>query len=219
MRTCLMVMNPRDLPEAKEAFEALAIDQAWFRGFREWELAPEIFAYVARTDYDAYILASDDLVPTQASLDVVLAGLGRYQAFTGWCNMRPGSSRANIRTKPVAFSRTYFMATHLFPSLASLTRRLKEFTFEDPVSWPRGDFRVYSTGFAFTGMWRELWLRFPLVLADGSDYLLSDALERAGVEVWSNEKAYFYHLAAKQGFIVGTEEPKVLEVKLETSRA
>ena len=63
-----MVMNARDIPECILAIRALPIDKAFFRGFTEIQLEPEIARFVASTDYDRYILLSDDTIPTEFAL-------------------------------------------------------------------------------------------------------------------------------------------------------
>lgn len=217
MKACLMVMNARDIPSCRRAFEALDIDQCWFRGFREEELGPEIWDFVFSTDYDAYILASDDLLPKQKALDAVLDGLTRHDAFTGWCNLAPDDPRANVRTSDVPFRSSYFWLQRHVPWLARRLKGMKDATFESVAVLPEtGDFRVYQTGYAFTGMSRRLWLGYPLARVAASDFVLFRDLKRGGVEVWSTRKAYFYHLASKEGWNVGKVRREVRHVKRDT---
>lgn len=209
---CLLVMNCREIPECLLAFRRLNVDQVWLRGYRESELGGALDDYVRRTDYEYYALASDDLVPTQAAFDVVLGHLGE-EPFTGWCNLSPSNSRANVRLSFPAISPAYFALTHQHRALKRFFEPLKLRTFPTPERLPQGRFRVFSTNFAFTAMTREMWLRFPLSCGSsgGSDFLLTKRLISARIPIWSHRAAFFYHLGSVENFITGKVKPQVLE--------
>lgn len=222
MRDCLLVMKARDIPICTAAFDSLQIHKAYFVGYTEKQLESAIQNFIAETDYENYIIASDDLVPTQKSLDIVRAQLETHEVFTGWCNMSPDNPRANIRLGPLPGRHAFFVITHGISQLQRLTNHMKNLTFPLPSQFANIDvpFRVFFMGFAFTGMRRELWLRFPFRTysnmtnnnGNGSDYLVSDRLAKAGIPMWSHRDAKFYHLAnhAKGTFLVGKVKPGIL---------
>lgn len=206
----LVVMNAREIPRSMEAFRSLEIPKVWLRAYPEEKLSGVLNQVVADSGFDPYILASDDLVPSPSGLNEVLEGLRRHEAFTGWCNISPSNLRGNVRTRQVPLRKAYLSLGLRYPRLENLTRRLKGLTFEEPSSWPEGDFRVYSTGYAFTGMSRDLWLQHPLFSFSHSDDLLAHSLEEGGVPMYSNRLAFFYHLASREGLLVGKTEPHVV---------
>lgn len=210
LKTLLVVMNAREISRCVQAFKSLPIPKVWLRGYPEDRLSGVLNEVVADSGYEWFILASDDLVPTQEGLREVLEGLSRHEAFTGWCNISPRNYRGNVRTRYVPFRRPYLSVGLLFPRLEEVTRWAKDRTFEDPRAWPEGDFRVFSTGFAFTGMSRRLWLRNPLSSFVHSDDLLFRSLRDGGVPMYSNRRAFFYHLASREGMLVGKVRPSVV---------
>lgn len=210
MRTLLVVMNAREIPKSIEAFRSLRIPKVWLRAYPEERLSGVLNQVVADSGFERYILASDDLVPTQEGLDEVLEGLDRHEAFTGWCNISPSNFRGNVRTRQLPLRKAYLSLGLRHRRLETLTRGVKDRTFEDPVSWPTGDFRVFSTGYAFTGMSRSLWLQHPLFTFSHSDDLLAHSLQEGGVPMYSNRLAFFYHLASREGMLVGRVEPHVV---------
>lgn len=216
MKPVLMLMHGREIRDCMDAFGRLQIRQAWFTGYTEKELESAIAGYIGRTDYTHYVIASDDLIPTQSAMEEVLRGLEDFDAVTGWSNIYPGSARANIRLKEPWGSKALFMLGHplsgLIPSQVTMA---KSKTFADANAIIRQErfFRTYYMGFSFTGMTRDLWLRFPLRTfgESGSDYSLSARLNGAGVPMWCARDGFFRHLKSMENFIVGKVPKKVEE--------
>ena len=214
-------MAPRAIPSCVKAFRSLNIDQAWFLGFTEKGLEKPINDFIGTNDYDNFIIAPDDLIPSQSALDVVTDGLKRHMVFTGNCNMNTTNSRVNVRLSPVVGNHAFFMVTHRWPQISKAMERFKLFTFPLPEELPGGDFQTYFMGFAFTGMRRKLWKEFPFKTfsnlfnhnGNGSDYLVSERLRRKGYRMFSNRNAFFYHLNAKSHFIIGRIEPRIVHIK------
>jgi hypothetical protein len=223
MRNCLCIMHAREIPQCMAGFQSLKIDKAWFRGYTEQQLEAALAKFVEETDYDNYLLASDDLVPTQPPLDVVLKGLENHQVYTGYCNMSPTIYRGTVRFKPIHGTQTFYVATHMFRQLYPLTQamRFNSFAQLKDIVAKNGEFRTYFMGNVYTGMRRELWLKFPFRVYHppwdkapmhgfGSDMELSMRLIKAGIPMYCHSNAFVYHLASGANNIVGKVKKEVI---------
>ena len=222
-RDILLIMNAREIPQCISGFQSLKIDKAWFRGFTEQQLEAPIAKFVEETDYDNYLLASDDLVPTQPPLDVVRKGLERHPIFTGYCNISPTIYRGTVRFRPIHGNQAFYVVTHMLRQLYPLTQamRFNSFAQLSAILAKRGEFRTYFMGNVYTGMRRDLWLRFPFrvyhppwnkspTYGFGSDMELSMRLIKAGIPMMCHSDAFVYHLASGANNIVGKVKPEVI---------
>lgn len=212
-RNCLMVMHAREIEESMRCLRALPIDQAWFTGYTEAQLQEPINRFVEESAYENYIIVSDDILADAATFRIVEDGLERHEVFTGWSNIRPGLDRASARRTPIIGSQMFFQVTHYLPPLHRLLTeaRIRTFPTMEQVRALGGEFRTKTICNCFTGMRRALWLRFPFMVAKsvyssrgfGSDIMLYERLKRAGISVWCDSRAFFYHLDRRDHSIVG----------------
>lgn len=213
MRTLLLIMNPRDIPECIDALKALKIDKVWLRAHLQKWLEPVIDKIVNETNYDNYSIISDDAVPTQDALDAVLELAREHEVSSGLCPMSPKSNRFNVSIRRLrASSPSYFSCDYIH---AWELARCSEV------------FPVFFSGFIFTTMRRELWQKFPFrvypenhlrrgLTINGkppngwaSDYNLSYRLQSAGVPIYCTKKGLVPHLNLSAYFNIHNEPPSV----------
>lgn len=189
MKTLLCIMHARNIRACVESYEALeGCDVAWMTGFYERDLVPVHRALVESTDYDVYIMQSDDCVVSQQALDAVKQCLAEgYPAVTGWCSLIQSHPFVNLTRRPLTgynpVSRNYtFWKDHQ-------VRRHKEIC-------PTG-----FMGMSLTGMSRELWRRFPYDCytlrherGHSSDFNLSVRLRDANIPMVAAVDAWMDHL-------------------------
>ena len=220
MKPVLMIMHAREIPECIDAFRLLkGIDKAWFRAHTEMQLERATSKYVRETDYTHYIIASDDLIPTQVGLDAVLKGIENHDIFTGFSNMHPGSHRVNLMLNGYSLGYRaafwmYHAGSRLRPVKAGVTS-VKTLFFPRMSDVPKGEFQTWFVGFSFTSMSRDMWLRFPFFSVHdrtgwGSDAIMSQRLDSNSVPAYSSSDAFFYHLASMRNFIVGRVLPELI---------
>lgn len=186
MSTCLLVLNPREIPQCMTALHALDVPTAWCSYMPEILVAEALNRVVRETDYDRYAIISDDGAPTRPALDAVLAmhdeghpvvtGYSNLDATLPFCNLTWGRLHA-----PPPTVDAYQMFT-----LAEVKRH-------------EGPMKTTFAGLCLTVMSREMWLRFPLrctVLGGQMDYQLSWELQEAGVPI----------VAAPDGFVLHVKE-------------
>lgn len=185
MSEALLVLNPRDIPECMAALKSLTIDTCWFSYMTEAHLAPHLNAMIAQTNYDRYVVVSDDTSPTHAALDKVLeihSAVGC--CVTGYSNLDSTNRHVNLSRKPL----------HAPPP----TIEAYDFLTPEDVN-AYGDHVLPSAfaGFSLTCMSRFEWLKYAYeVSAFGAqtDYMLSWRLQGAGVPIVSHRDAYVKHV-------------------------
>ena len=225
MRDVLMIMNPREIPECLQAFRALKVPKVWFKGFWQVQLETVVNEWIAGTDYDNYIMASDDLLPTQAALDEVRRGLASHEVFTGWCRFSPGSPRGALIINDGGPGPAFDLMFRLYHITGMTIHnrldyfKLRRFASVSDIMKQPDEFPTAHVPFAFTGMRRRLWLEYPYRCehsgrrphGSSSDYMLSKRLRRDGVPMWAGRAAYFEHLRSLRNFVVGKVPPRVIE--------
>lgn len=197
-----MVMNARTIPEVLSSIKALPIDQAWFTGYRVIELEAPINKFITETDYDNYIITSDDLMGDAHALGFVRDELTRSRVATGYCNLFPKSPLVNLITTPIPPTpyreengKSYFQSS---PTLFMTGKEADEY--------PERIFRVYFAGFALTGMRREVWLTHPFKCwhkgtGMASDHTVCYSLQQDGIPIMAVRGAFSEHLGGTtQGF-------------------
>ena len=182
-------MHARRIPECVASIEALDSDVAWMAGYTDAELGPVHQELVESTDYDAYLVVSDDCVVTQEAVDAVVALLAAgHPAATGWCKLDQHSPLANLS----------------YARLVGDTPSLDAYRFYRAADVRRYKSEIVPThfmGFSLTGMPRELWQRFPYrAFTAGrragysSDFNLCVRLRDAGIPMVAAREGYVDHV-------------------------
>lgn len=217
MSEALIVLNPREIPECMDAIRALRIPRCFVSYMSEPLVATQVNRVIAESDYDRYVIVSDDTAPTQEALDMVLEQHDQDTdvCVTGYCNLDSHLPFVNLCVNqlppPPPRVESYVM----------LTRD----EVEKPSRWSsgvRGDFVVSTfAGLALTCMSRDMWLRFPLhptAYGGQIDYQLSWELAQDGHEIVAPIGAFVHHVketwnvgdkAPEKQLLVGEREPAV----------
>lgn len=210
--TALMVLNPRDIPYCMTALRALDVPTCWVSYVPETEAALRINEQIALTNYDRYVIISDDCEPYQDALERVLALHDEYPeyAVTGYSNF----------DKYLPFVNLCWNRLHPPPPQMDSYR----FLTQDEVGEMPPAMPILTTfaGLSFTCLSRELWARFPLhttIWGGQMDYQLSYELQEAKVTIFAAHGAFVKHHKDKFGvypdsspekqLLVGEREPAV----------
>jgi hypothetical protein len=189
MKPLLMVMNPRTIPQCMKAINALDIPKVFLKNWSERQLVDVIADVVESADFDTIGLLSDDTVPPQSSLDLVLDAFEPSAVYTGYCNIDELDGNVNLSSKPLRIQEQAGADCYTFPT-------------REHVEKGKGLFRSYFTGFAFTFMSRDMWLQYPFDCVGDpgyqSDYRLSVRLQQDGVPIWAPRGAFMEHLRRGQ---------------------
>jgi hypothetical protein len=182
----LMIMSPRRIPQCVAALESLDIDKVWMRNFSEHELMSVIPQVIAECDHDTIGLISDDCIPTQDALDLVLDAYEPSAVYTGYSNITDATALVNLCDAPLIIQEE--ATVECYPMI--------ERSVID--EYPYRLMRSYFAGFSFTFMSREFWERYPFVAYGHpgcqSDYQLCKRLQADGVNIWAVRGAFILHL-------------------------
>jgi len=235
-----MIMNARDIQECLLPLGKLKIDKAWFRGFAMAQLGKAISDLVRGTDYERYIMVSDDVIVTDAALEHILRWQEAVEIVTGWCNLSPHILRANLILGNRFEDRSHYGTTRKMPQAIShhienlvsggifpfkeIYQRIALQSFPSCREiWMLPElFPTYFMGWSMTSLPRGIWLKYGFNEprwsgpAFGSDAVMSGMLRKDKVEMWCARDAFMWHLHSKRNFIVGKVTPRVIFEKRAT---
>lgn len=207
MNPLLVILNPRRIPRALEAFDALEVDRAYLTGYTESELVPVIAELIENSEHSHYLAVSDDGIVGQSALAAVLRLLDcGYPVVTGWSNLDCIEAKVNLQrtplTKPVPDGVATWDLYH----------------WAEVMSYPQEAVPTYFAGMCLTGMSRSLWRRFPFGVygepGASSDYHLSWRLQHAGVPIVAAREGFVFHLKERWGWgDIAAEKRLWLEAK------
>lgn len=184
----LLVMSPRNIPECIAAIRSLNIDKAWLKHYTEAELVNVIPQVIAECDHDPIGILSDDGVPTQQSLDLVLNAYEPSSVYSGYSNIETQTTLVNLCDKPL------IIREQATDDCYSLIERETIEEYLNPLM------PVYFAGLSLTFMSRAHWNQYPFMAYGNpgwqSDYLLCKRLQIAGERIWAVRGAFFLHLRA-----------------------
>lgn len=180
-----MVLNPREIPECMKALRGLDLPTAWCSYMPEIVVVEAINRVIRETDFDRYVVVSDDVVPTREALDAILRVHDTgTPCVTGYCNLDSQMPFVNLTWGPLHAPPPTMGAYNFY------TKREIQGRKEEVV-------RTTFAGLALTVMDRELWKQFPLrctVLGGQMDYQLSWELQRAGVRIVAPRDSFVLHV-------------------------
>src|SRR5688572_2613261 len=104
-------MHPRRITECVDAFKALDADKAWLSGYTEKQLCDVVPKVIEETDYDNYLMVSDDFLVSQEAFDAVTSLLEQgHPVVTGYANLAFDNPLVNITKSPVQLTQkgTYY---------------------------------------------------------------------------------------------------------------
>jgi hypothetical protein len=86
MRSLLIIIRPRDLPEFIESQKHVKIDKLWINYYHQEEAFLIARKEALKRDYTHYFFIVDDNIITQADIDLLLEDSKRYNIISGWMN-------------------------------------------------------------------------------------------------------------------------------------
>jgi hypothetical protein len=185
MTAALLVLNPRNIPDCIAAIEAFDIPTCWLSYMTEDQAAKAANRQIAETDYDQYVVLSDDTTPTQDALDLVLNAPG--PVVTGYCNLDENeySDIVNLTTNPLPPPPSAAGSYHF------MCRQQVEQDTEPTIP-------TTFAGLALTSMPRHLWQQYPLQVDPTTggqmDYDLSYRLAQDNIPLVAAVGAYVHHV-------------------------
>lgn len=201
-----MITQARNIQVCLDSYRKLSIPRVFFRAYTEAQFAPLMDEFIRNSDYDNYLIISDDLIANKPSLQLVRRTLEEKEVATGWCRQRPGSCVTNVRLKPwTVFSPFAWLIRTRYVERAGFAK-IGDVACQGPI------FRTFFTGSCLTGMRRKLWLEHPFrpLAKAGSDYTQCKDLMDSDIPIWCLRDAYMEHLKSRENWLVGKAKPAVI---------
>jgi hypothetical protein len=189
----------------------LPLDKVYFRAFTEPQLIRPINDFIAKTNYDNYLIISDDGIVPDGTYELVAELLTKYESATGYCCMAQDSKFVNLSRTPLrlgsAIGRRGYCAASVDDYSLYHLDEIKR--FRDPV------FITWFGGWALTGFRREIWLKHPFrVMPTGgqSDFAVCRSYN---APLRTHKDAYIEHLKEnmykenQMNRLIGTIPPEV----------
>lgn len=211
-KPCLLIMQPRQIPEVIKNYSKAKIDKVWFRAFNEPQVCIQMNNFIKEHDeYSHFVIISDDGLFEQEALDCVLSH-NDYDIFTGYCNLhfeedgKTMSKEVALCKNPLGFKNGKF----------PLEEDYDLYTFDEIKDFNES-FKTYFAGLCLTMASRELWMDFPFMTYNGccSDHNFSYKVQQNGVEIYTHKDAFVTHLrilkdSLKRNWLVGKETPRII---------
>jgi len=182
-----MIMNPRRIPECMLSLENIDRPKVWLKNYSERELEQIIPRVIEESDFDYYVAVSDDVVAWTGAYDSVCRALEveKFLVATGYCNLDPFCGLTSLTASP--------------PREPWPTEETYDWiSFRDLPKKPY--IRTWHPSFAFTGMSRAMWAKYPWRCFGSSgnagwaaDLELSIRLMRDSVPIYAPRDAFIYH--------------------------
>ena len=222
-KNALLIMNPRDIPKVIAAFKALPIDKYWMRAYTERELAGGVISEIIEgSDYENYILCSDDVIVSVEALAAVEELLERKEIVSGWAKLAISSDKVCVTVDKLRLTGGNSQSpSPVVEDYDLLTegefRRLPE------------EFEATCSGFALMGARRSIWLEYPfqVYVRNSNDGYSSDHDWSFRIQdkhrIWVTKKAYIENLkkheagSCKQNWIRDSEPGRVIRETYENS--
>jgi hypothetical protein len=206
VRSCLIVLHPRNIARAVESIDALPVDKVWFRAFTEPQLVEPLNRFIRETDYDAYAVVADDVIASRRAWDLVAEMLESSPGATGYCRLAQESPWVNVVRAPLRMPNGHFPVLDDY----DFYHRDEVQRFPDPL------FVTWFGGWALTALRRELWLEFPFrVNASSGGQSDFETFFRLGQPILCHRDTEIEHLKERvagvhsENVLVGREAPSI----------
>lgn len=186
MKPLLLVMNPRRIDVSIRAIRSLQIDKVWLQNYTEHDLERVIPSVLAACDHDPIGIISDDSLPTNDALRLILDAYEPSSVYTGYCNVDTHTDVVNLSVAPLVIQHEATTDCYTMPTRQHIEEAASALV------------RTWFAGFALTFMARRLWDAYPFdALGEPgvqSDYALCRRLQADEVPIWAVRGAFIEHL-------------------------
>ena len=154
MNNVIMIMNARNLSAFRDCMDKLNISKVWFKGYREFELNIEINKFIQETRFDNYYIVSDDLVIQPQDFELLQEKLETNPIVTGWGVWRQNMDWTTIHKQDKLYVYNQGSNLPMFKKHYNIIKTHEINTLPD-------EFETSFTGWFYTGVRREIWLKYP----------------------------------------------------------
>lgn len=188
--TVLMIMSIRNIQSVIDCNNKLNCEKIWFKGYKEYELAPIINDFIENSNFKYYFITSDDALLNHNHFESLKHNLQFYDILSAWCLIRQNAHYTTI-VKPENFQ------NHIFkPSFTTkiFTNNFHTHCYKTHEINSLPDIiHTAFTGWCYTGMKKHIWKEYPFQTLSWP-YSSSDLLFSRRIEL---DKKYKQHILKK----------------------
>lgn len=195
--TVLMVLSIRNIQSVIDCNLNLPCEKIWFRGYKEYELAPIINDFVNNSNFKYYFITSDDALIRKENFIELQRQIQHHQIVSGWSLYRQNAHYTTI-VKPDKFNNHIFKLNFTTPFIANniLTHCYKTYEINALPELIETAF----TGWCYTGMHKDIWQQYPFQTLQwpfsSSDLLFSRrVIQDKLYKMYIVKKAHVIHLS------------------------
>ncbi len=105
-----MILSVRNIQSVVDCNLSLPCEKIWFKGYKEYELAPIINDFVNNSNFKYYFITSDDALIKKENFINLQHHLQYRDIVSGWCLVRQNTNYTTI-VKPNNFHNLIFNQT------------------------------------------------------------------------------------------------------------
>lgn len=156
--TVLMVLSVREIQSVVNCINNLNCEKIWFKGYKEYELAPILNDFIKKSNFKNYFITSDDAIISYENFELLKKHLHSNDIISGWGIYRQNGEFTTI-INPKTFNSPATKFAYCNPKLVS---NIFQYSYKTHEIHTLPDIVESAfTGWFFTGMKKELWLEYP----------------------------------------------------------
>lgn len=156
--TVLMILSVRNIQSVVDCNLSLPCEKIWFKGYKEFELAPIINNFVDNSNFKYYFITSDDALIKKENFIELQRQLQYHHIISGWCLYRQNAHHTTI-VKPNNITNLIFKPHFTTNSFANSILHHTYKTHE--INALPNIIESAFTGWAYTGMHKHIWQKYP----------------------------------------------------------
>jgi hypothetical protein len=156
--TVLMILSVRNIQSVVDCNLNLPCEKIWFKGYKEYELAPIINDFVNNSNFKYYFITSDDALIKKENFINLQHHLHYHNIVSGWCLYRQNANHTTI-VKPNNFHNLIFKPN--FTTNTFVNNILHHTYKTHQVNALPDIIESAFTGWCYTGMHKHIWQQYP----------------------------------------------------------
>jgi len=154
----LMILSIRNIQSVIDCNLNLPCEKIWFKGYKEYELAPIINDFINNSNFKYYFITSDDALIKKENFIELQKQIQFHNIVSGWCVYRQNTNHTTI-VKPHKFDNHIFKLNFTTIEFANSILNHTYKTYE--INSLPDIIESAFTGWCYTGMHKHIWQQYP----------------------------------------------------------
>jgi hypothetical protein len=195
--TVLMILSVRNIQSVIDCNLSLPCEKIWFKGYKEYELAPILNDFINNSNFKYYFITSDDALIKKESFIELQRQIQHHYIISGWAVYRQNANHTTI-VKPKSFRNLIFKPNFTTDPFANNIFTHSYKTHE--INSLPDIIETAFTGWCYTGMHKHIWQKYPFQTLQwplsSSDLLFSKRIVQDNIyKQYILKQAHVIHLS------------------------